>query len=129
MMAVDTNVIVRLLVADDPRQTAAAQRCVAGGVFVSHGVLMEAEWVMRSAYRFSREQIANFLHDLIELRNVEIEDRDELRWAANRYRRGADWADLLHLIAARPHGRFATFDRTLSREAGKDAPTSIEVLQ
>lgn len=129
MIAVDTNVVLRLLVGDNQDQTEVAQRRVAEGVFVSHGVLMETEWVLRAAYRLSRERIADSLSDLIELASVEIEDRDELRWATARYRSGADWADLLHLIAARAQGGFATFDRALPRQAGKGAPTIIEVLE
>lgn len=129
MIAVDTNVVLRLLVADDPHQTEVAQRRVAEGVFISPGVLMETEWVMRTAYQIPRERIADLFRDLIELRPIDLENREELRWATDRYRRGADWADLLHLIAARAHGGFATFDRALPRQAGTDAPTIIEVLK
>jgi predicted nucleic-acid-binding protein len=129
MIAVDTNIVVRFLIADDPRQAALAQQRMTEGAFVSPGVLMETEWVLRSSFRLPRQRLADLLHDLIEVASVEFEDRDQLRWAVGRYRLGADWADLLHLIAARAHGRFATFDRDLSRGAGKDAPTAIEVLQ
>ena len=78
MIAVDTTVVLRLLVGDDPHQTEVAQRRVAEGISVSHGVLMETEWVMRAAYRLPRERIADSLADLLELAVVEIEDREEL---------------------------------------------------
>jgi predicted nucleic-acid-binding protein len=129
MNAVDTNVIVRLLIGDDPAQTVAAERCVARGAFVSHGVLMEAEWVLRSVYQLSAQRIADDLAKLLDLDCIDVEDRTLLRWAADRYRGGADWADLLHLIASRAHGGFATFDRALPRQAGRDTPTPIEVLR
>ena len=128
MIAVDTNVVVRLLVGDDLAQTVAAQRCVAPGAFVSQGVLMEAEWVLRTVYRLTADRIADDLGKLFNLDCVHVEDRELLRWAAERYRGGADWADLLHLIAARGHAGFATFDRALPRQAGKEAPVAIELL-
>src|SRR4051812_47826423 len=122
MIAVDTNVVVRFLMADDPDQTEVARDCVAAGIFVSHGGLMESEWVMRSAYRMDRARIAALLADFLELGSVEVEDRDALLWASDRYRQGADWADMLHLIASRAQPSFATFDRSLAGAAGKDAP-------
>jgi predicted nucleic-acid-binding protein len=129
MIALDTNVVVRLLVGDHPHQTAVAQSCVAAGAFLSLGVLMEAEWVMRTTYRFSRERIADGFADLFDLDCVQVEESELLRWGIERYRAGADWSDLLHLIAARAHAAFATFDRALPRHAGKDAPVAIEVLK
>jgi predicted nucleic-acid-binding protein len=129
MIAVDTNVIVRFLVADDSHQARSAQECVAAGAFVSHGVLMEAEWVLRTVYRLAREGIAGGLLDLLDLDCIHAHDDELLRWAIERYRRGADWADLLHLIAARAHAGFVTFDRALNRQAGRDAPVPIEVLR
>lgn len=129
MIAVDTNVVVRLLVGDDAEQRSAAQRCVGRGVFVSHGVVMETEWVLRTVYRLSRDRIADDLLEMLDLHCVQVDDSDYLRWALSRYREGADWADLLHLIAARAHAAFATFDRALPRRAGEDAPVPIEVLR
>jgi predicted nucleic-acid-binding protein len=129
MIAVDANVIVRFLVGDDPAQTVAAGKCVATGAFVSHGVLMEAEWVLRTVYRLTVQRIADDLGKLLDLDCIHVEDRELLKWAVKRYRGGADWADLLHLVAARGHAGFATFDRALSRQAGKDTPVAIEVLR
>jgi predicted nucleic-acid-binding protein len=128
MIAVDTNIVVRFLVADDPHQTKAARDCVAAGIFVAHGVLMESEWVMRTAYRLDRARIADLLGDFLELESVEVEDREALLWASDRYRLGADWADMLHLIASRAQPAFATFDRSLAGDAGKDAPMAIQLL-
>jgi predicted nucleic-acid-binding protein len=129
MIAVDTNVVVRLLVADDHHQALKAQECVAAGAFVSHGVLMEAEWVLRTVYRLGRERLADSILDLLDLACIHAHDDDLLRWAVERYRRGADWADLLHLIAARAHASFVTFDRALTRQAGNEAPVAIKVLR
>ena len=128
MIAIDTNVVVRFLVGDDAGQARIAQQRIAGGAFISHGVLMEAEWVMRTAYRLPAARIADAFGDLLEINSVELDDPDDLRWAVSRYRLGADWADLLHLIAARAQPGFATFDRALPKQAGRDAPVAIEIL-
>jgi predicted nucleic-acid-binding protein len=48
--ALDTNVLVRLVTRDDPRQVAAAEAFVARGAWVSHVVLVEAVWVLVSVY-------------------------------------------------------------------------------
>lgn len=128
MIAVDTNVVLRFLLGDDARQADMARGILEDGAFVPHGVLMEAEWVMRSAYRLDRPRIADLLADLIEIETVELADRDDLRWAVGRYRLGADWGDLLHLVACRDRDSFVTFDRSLAREAGADAPVTIASL-
>jgi predicted nucleic-acid-binding protein len=129
MIAVDTNVVVRFLVADDPHQADVARDCVASGIFVSHGVLMETEWVLRTVYRLRRSRIADSLGDFIELETVHVDDLDDLRWAVGRYRLRGDWPDMLHLIASRAQAEFATFDQLLPRHAGNDAPVTIQVLK
>jgi len=58
MRAIDTNIVIRYLTADDPDQTAKAKAVVdAGQVFVSTTVLLECEWVLRSVYDFSRHEV------------------------------------------------------------------------
>lgn len=129
MSAVDTNVVVRLIVKDDSEQRAAARALLRDGIFVSHAVLMEAEWVLRSVYGFDRQTIGEALSDLLALAGVDTADTELLRWALDRYRAGADWADMLHLIDARGKGAFVTFDRDLARSAGPDAPTAVRLLK
>jgi predicted nucleic acid-binding protein len=50
MRAVDTNVLVRLITRDDPKQVAAAESFVTKGAWVSHVVLAETLWVLESVY-------------------------------------------------------------------------------
>jgi predicted nucleic-acid-binding protein len=54
MRAVDTNVLVRLLVRDHSRQLRAAEAFVAKGAWVPHAVLIETLWVLDSAYDRTR---------------------------------------------------------------------------
>ena len=64
MRAVDTNVLVRLLARDDPKQTAAAEAFVVNGAWISHIVLVETIWVLTSVYERDPQQIvtAHKLH-------------------------------------------------------------------
>jgi predicted nucleic-acid-binding protein len=58
MRAVDTNLLVRLITRDDPKQAAAADAFVSKGAWVSHLVLAEAVWVLESVYRLKPPQVA-----------------------------------------------------------------------
>ena len=127
MKAIDTNVLLRFVAGDDPEQEALAAACISEGVFVSHGVLMEAEWVLRRSYGWSRKSINAALLSLLALQEVETELPDQLQWALDRHAAGADWADMLHLVAARRQSGFATFDRKLARAALKP-PVPVELL-
>jgi len=66
--AIDTNVIVRFLTADDAAQAAVARRAIeAGDIFIPTTVLFETEWVLRSGYGFSSEVIGTALAGLAGL--------------------------------------------------------------
>jgi predicted nucleic acid-binding protein len=75
MLAIDTNLIVRYLVGDDPGQAARARRLIDNNdVFVCTTVLLETEWVLRSVYGFSAAQCAKALSDFAGLPGVSLED-------------------------------------------------------
>ncbi|HEY0115457.1 MAG TPA: type II toxin-antitoxin system VapC family toxin [Allosphingosinicella sp.] len=129
MKAVDTNLLVRVATADDPGQNELALNTIRGGAFVTSGVWIEIEWVLRSSYRMAREAIAEVLSGLLVMDGLETRDRDEVWWAISRYRAGADWADMIHLIDATGLAAFATFDSQLAAQAGPDTPVPVEHLQ
>lgn len=101
MKAVDTNVFVRRIAKDDALQTELAEAAFASPVYLATGVLLETEWVLRSIYRWPRERIGNALSTLLSVRGVTVENAEGMFWAIDRYRAGADWADMLHLVASR----------------------------
>jgi hypothetical protein len=75
MLAIDTNLIVRYLVGDDAGQAARARRLIdSNDVFVCTTVLLETEWALRSAYRFSAAQCAKALSDFAGLPRANLED-------------------------------------------------------
>ena len=118
MIAVDTNVVVRYLVEDDVAQTDRAEAVLrSGAVLVLKTVLLEAEWVLRTSYRFDRNAIGEGLRRLIGLPGVEVEDRAAVARAFAWFDQGLDLADALHLASSGRAAAFATFDRALRRRA------------
>ncbi len=118
MTAVDTNVIVRLLVEDDARQAAAVRAVFEGGlVWIAKTVLLETEWVLRSLYQLEVAEVQVALRRLAGLRDVRLEDEAAVLGAFDLYGRGLDFADALHLSSRAVGARFVTFDRVLVRRA------------
>jgi predicted nucleic-acid-binding protein len=114
VIAVDTDVIVRLLVADDRRQAIRARRLFeANGILIPTTVLLEAEWVLRSAYDFQPVAIFEAFQKLLGLPQVSLPEPAVVHAALMAYRDGLDFADALHLAGAADAERLATFDRKL----------------
>jgi predicted nucleic-acid-binding protein len=126
--SVDTNVLARFLVRDDPAQTAIADGVMGSEVMLTATVLLETAWLLASRYGQSRAQVAGALTEVIRMNNVAVGDAPRMLWAIGRMAKGADFADMLHLIESRDAGRFTTFDRALARNAGGEAPIEIETL-
>ncbi len=129
MIAVDTNILVRLIVADDQRQVGLALALAEREIFfVSFTVLIETEWVLRSRYGYDRTTIVAAFNALENLVNLDFEHHADVRWAIDRYAIAGELADYLHMATARSIGRFATFEKKLVKRAGPDAPAAIETL-
>ena len=122
MRAVDTNVLVRLIVRDDPAQVERAEAFVAQGAWVSHVVLVETVWVLESVYGLSRQQIATVVGMLVEHDRLTLQDEDVVRRAHSAFEgsRSAGFSDSLIVEAARKAGHLpvGTFDRAMSRLDG-----------
>jgi predicted nucleic-acid-binding protein len=118
MTAVDTNVLVRFLTNDDPKQAAAAKSLFANEtIWVAKTVLLETAWVLRSHYGYADDLIASSLVKLLGFNKVVVEDEASVDAALSMAVHGIDLADALHL-ASRPSGAtFASFDRALIRRA------------
>jgi predicted nucleic-acid-binding protein len=118
MIAVDTNVLVRFLVRDNPAQAARAAALIrANEVWVSKTVLLETEWVLRSLYGFALGTVGEALRALGGLQTVFLEDERAVVKALDWFEAGLDFADALHLASAGDATQFATFDRKLARQA------------
>lgn len=119
MLAVDTNVLVRLLTRDDTDQTEAAEAFISKGAWVSHLVLAETLWVLDSVYDLSRAQIATALEMLLNHRELSVQDADVVTAALGHYRKrsAVDFSDCLVLEIARKAGHLpvGTFDRNFAK--------------
>jgi predicted nucleic-acid-binding protein len=118
MLAIDTNIIVRLLTNDDPDQAARARTLVAASdVFVATTVLLETEWVLRAAYHQSKNDVISALRAFAGLPTVTLEDPVRVEAALTLAAGGLDFADALHLAGAEGCEAFITFDRRLPKSA------------
>jgi predicted nucleic-acid-binding protein len=127
--SLDTNVVVRFILNDDPAQFRVADRLMDGDVMLTTTVLLETAWLLRSRYRMSRREIGTALLAVVNISNVAVVDEPLVRWAIERMIGGGDFADMLHLVQSREARAFATFDRGVARAAGADAPIAIETLE
>lgn len=127
MIALDTNILIRLLTKDDPDQTALAegllQKAADAGepCFISDPVLCEMEWVLESSYAAGRSDVLAAMQELLAGELFVFEDREVLRQAIGRYQEGkADLSDCLIGSKARAKGARTTytFERVLAREPG-----------
>jgi predicted nucleic-acid-binding protein len=120
MGAVDTNVLVRLLVADDPAQTKRATVFLEARrpVWISTVVLVETVWVLKTVYGWSKAQILAMLHTATNSQEFAFQAVEPVRRAADLYASGkADFSDCLALELARAEGHlpFATFDKATAK--------------
>jgi len=122
MRAVDTNVLVRLVARDDPKQVSAAESFVAHGAWVSHVVLVEAVWVLASVYELEAPAIATAVEMLINHRDLTVQDSDAVAAALEQYRArpAVSFSDCLVLEVARKAGHLplGTFDKDLGKFGG-----------
>ena len=122
MHAVDTNLLVRLVVRDDAAQVNAAEAFVAKGAWVSHLVLAETLWVLDAVYNRSAAQIANAIGRLLNHKELTLQDSDVVARALDcfRSRPSVGFSDCLILAIARKAGHLplGTFDRNLARLDG-----------
>lgn len=125
MIAFDTNLLVRLAVNDDEEQAEIAESLLAGNeVFISRTVLLETEWVLRSVYKNSHEEIALYFENVLITENVTVENAIEANHALNWYKLGADFADAMHLCIC-GESILHTFDSNFCKSA-KEAGVTPE---
>jgi predicted nucleic-acid-binding protein len=125
MIGLDTNVVVRFAVQDDPKQSKAARAVFARLTaeepgFISLLVLVELFWVLRRSYGLATEAIHEFLEHLMDAPELEVEDEESVTRALALAREGAEFADALIGETARLYGcsEVVTFDRRAARTLG-----------
>ncbi|MFI5396615.1 MAG: PIN domain-containing protein [Candidatus Binatia bacterium] len=124
MRAIDTNILVRLVTRDDPKQVAAAESFVAKGAWVSHLVLAETLWVLEAVYELNAQRRATAVEMLLNHRSLTLQDPDVVTAALGHFRRkpSLGFSDCLVLEIARKSGHLplGTFDRDLGKVDGAE---------
>ena len=122
MRAVDTNVLVRLIVRDDPKQVEAAEAFISRGAWVSHVVLVETTWVLESVYELNPALIAITVEMLLNHEHLTVQDADAVEAALENFRArsAVSFSDNLIVEIARKTGHVpvGTFDKALAKVDG-----------
>ncbi len=118
MIAVDTNVLIRLLVKDDAAQNRIAEELFhTASIFIGITVWLESFWVLRKVYRIPVPDILAQFRKLIAMPNVQTENFELVALALSYTDRKIDLDDALHLATAHRALGFATFDEDLIKRA------------
>src|SRR5664279_1810736 len=126
MVAVDTNVLVRLLTGDDSRQETAARSLFAREpIWIAKTVLLETGWVLRSLYGFEESSIRDAFTKLLGLTNVHAEDESSVAAALALTAQGMELADAMHLASRPPGAAFVSFDRSFVQRARRAGGADI----
>ena len=124
MKAIDTNVLVRFLVNDEPRQSKLARdlfrkaEASRDRLYVSNVVLLETLWVLESAYDVDRDSLLETLHELLLMPVLALESRELVQAVMASAQAGkAELSDLLIGHAAQLAGceTTLTFDKVAAR--------------
>jgi predicted nucleic acid-binding protein len=129
MIAVDTNVLVRLLTGDHPKQEMAARSILArDSVWVAKTVILETAWVLSRLYAFDDAAIVDGLTRFLGLDNVRAEDEPAVAAALALTAHGIEFADAFHLASRPPGASFVTFDKVFVRRAKRAAVSDISSI-
>jgi len=122
MRALDTNVLVRLIVQDDSRQAAAAESFIGQGAWVSVLALAETTWVLSSVYDLGSNQLATAIEMLLNHSNLVLQEEEAVARSLElfRARPALGFSDCLMVELARKAGHLplGTFDRDLAKVDG-----------
>ncbi|WP_263375060.1 PIN domain-containing protein [Granulicella aggregans] len=130
MIGLDTNVVLRYLLQDDPDQSVLVNRIFERRIsasdpgFINVAVMLEIVWVLRSVFKQTPIQIAACLEALLTADSLTIQNEQQVFEAAFALKRGtAEFEDAL-IGALNAHsgcGHTLTFDRRAVRVAGLKA--------
>lgn len=125
MIGLDTNVVVRYLVQDDPEQSAVASELIdqlseTDPGYLSLVTVVEIHWVLRRAYRVEASRCAELIGGLLDARELRVDQDEVVRVAVTAAGGGADFADavITELGRVAGCGYTVTFDRHAARNRG-----------
>jgi predicted nucleic-acid-binding protein len=131
VIAVDTNILVRLLTGDEPTQEAAARSLFASEpVWIAKTVLLETAWVLHSLYGLEENAIHDAFTKVLGLKNVKVEDESSVAAALALTMHGIELADAMHLSSRPREAVFVSFDKSFvqrARRAGVSGVSGVPV--
>jgi predicted nucleic-acid-binding protein len=128
MIAIDTNLLVRILTNDDPIQARRAVKILqSDDIFIPKTVILETQWVLNYAYAINKADIISGFQKLLGLPNIYPENSETVTQAISWYEQGLDFADALHLASSRGSDKFATFDVAFEKKARK--VSSLQIIK
>jgi predicted nucleic-acid-binding protein len=129
MAALDTGVVIRLLVGDEAAQARVAETLVAAEpCTVAMSVLMECEWLLRACYALPAPLIEASFRDFLNLENISAADPQLAQRVLDAYARGLDFADALHAAQCPDGQRLVTFDKNLAEHAARAGLRDVTLL-
>ena len=128
MPALDANILVRYLVADDTKQFQSAMTLIESAdeeapLFLPLSVVIELEWVLRSLYSFDKTTLITTFNQLLGTQELVFQDEDIVEVALSLYtENNTDFADCLHIATAHvnDYTPMITFDRKAARVSGAE---------
>jgi predicted nucleic-acid-binding protein len=127
VIAIDTNVLVHLLVSDGPAQSKASQKLFASeDIFIPDTVLLETEWVLRAAFGLSPADVCTAFRRICGLKNVTLNDGQLVAQAIDWHEVGFDFADAFHLALSGEQDALKTFDADFIKNAKKHTVRRVE---
>jgi predicted nucleic-acid-binding protein len=118
IIAIDTNIIVRLITQDDEVQYQQSLELFNNNnIFIPDTVILETEWVLRFAYKFQRLEICQALRKLFGLPSVYLANEELIINILEWHEKGMDFADAFHLAMSNNCLEFYTFDEKFISKA------------
>jgi predicted nucleic-acid-binding protein len=120
MIGIDTSIVLRYLLKDDPTLSPRALEIIAGNdCFVTRAALTEVVYTLESYYRSARVEIGRALDALLTVQRITVEDRAVTERAVSWYKGGMDFGDAMIAASSHKSVRVETFDRDFARLARK----------
>jgi len=123
LIALDTNVLVRMLIEDDEKRAREVKKLIESvekkgqQIIILNEVLIETVWVLESVYECTREEIYRFLETLMRTSIFIFSEPQVMRNAIYQFKKGGDFADLVIVMQALYHHakKIFSFDKKLQK--------------
>jgi len=127
VIAIDTNVLVRLLTHDNQAQYKTSHKLFSSeDIFIADTVILETEWVLRYAYELQPDTICNAFRMVFGLKNVSLNNGRLVAQVISWHEAGLDFADAWHLALSQNQECLKTFDLQFIKRSKKICDFKVE---